>query len=482
MGIQKELADISRYRNAYSLAISAAMGSIFYGWDIGLIGGILALPSFQESFGLVNKSPSEKADLSGNIGLGVGVVSALVPSYVSESTPRAIRGRCTGMVQLANNLGIMLSFWVNYGVSKNMPSTDMQWRVPFIVQVIPGVLFIFFMLFQHESPRWLVEHEHYDKAAEALAFVSRKSVDDESVTITLNEIKADFLGKHQLSTWTQFKKMGESRTTALRCFIPSLVMFFQQWTGTNAINYFSPQIFAGLGIDGTTSGLFATGVYGVVKVISVGIVLVFAVESLGRKKCLIIGGLGQGLMMIWIGGHSAAHPQSTVGPASYVSIAAVYLYAVFYCVGWGPVPWVVACETAPNHVRTAALSVAIAVNWLFSLTISKIVPLMLNSIKYGTFLLFGCCCLIMVVWTYIFLPETTGVALENIRLLFEHDTVTRALQEAPGGRIFLRGKRATSIADLKAVKAGAEVEEPSSSVWSGYQVSRKRYSIAQERD
>lgn len=42
-------------------------------------------------------------------GLGVGMVSALVPSYVSECTPRAIRGRCTGMIQLANNLGIMLS-------------------------------------------------------------------------------------------------------------------------------------------------------------------------------------------------------------------------------------------------------------------------------------------------------------------------------------------------------------------------------------
>lgn len=111
----------------------------------------------------------------------------------------------------------------------------MQWRVPFIVQVIPGAIFIVCMLFQHESPRWLVEHEEYDRAAQALAFVARKSPDDESVVITLNEIKADFVGKHQLSTWQQFKKMGESRTTVLRCFIPSLVMFFQQWTGTNAI-------------------------------------------------------------------------------------------------------------------------------------------------------------------------------------------------------------------------------------------------------
>lgn len=67
MGLQKELAEISRYRNAYGLALSAAMGSIFYGWDIGLIGGILALKSFQASFGYTNKSTAQKADLSGNI-------------------------------------------------------------------------------------------------------------------------------------------------------------------------------------------------------------------------------------------------------------------------------------------------------------------------------------------------------------------------------------------------------------------------------
>lgn len=71
---------------------------------------------------------------------------------------------------------------------------------------------------------------------------------------------------------------------------------------------------------------------------AVGLVLLFAVERLGRKKCLIIGGLGQGAMMLWIGGYSGIHPASNVVPASYVSIIAVYLYAVFYCIGWGPLP------------------------------------------------------------------------------------------------------------------------------------------------
>ena len=207
-------------------------------------------------------------------GIGVGMVSALVPAYVSESVPKAIRGRCTGMIQLANNLGIMLSckssfaraksrslidmatVWVNYSSSKDIPYGHLQWRIPFIVQyvtvmmkasckpdamnirMVPGVLFVIAMLFQPESPRWLVEHGHPERAARAFGYVARLSPDDPIVQNTVADIKADFETREEVPVWKQFKQMGESRAIALRCFLPSLFMFFQQWTGTNSINYF----------------------------------------------------------------------------------------------------------------------------------------------------------------------------------------------------------------------------------------------------
>ncbi|KAJ7126820.1 general substrate transporter [Mycena epipterygia] len=523
MTLKSQLADLQRYRNAYFLALSAAMGSVFFGYDIGIIGGVIALPAFKAYFGINAMSASAKAALSGNIvsilqggcffgalgvgyfssrwgrkpcmvaagliyivgsviqavvglgtnartalsvlyfarffaGLGVGMVSALVPAYVAESTPRAIRGRCTGMIQLANNVGIMISFWVNYSASKNMAPTNLQWRMPFAVQVIPGVLFVLLVPFQPESPRFLVERGEYERAAQSLAFVARTSPDDPAVRATVAEITADFAGRARLSVLQQITGMGASRAIALRCAIPSLVMLGQQLSGTNAVNYFSPQIFAELGISGTTSGLLATGVYGVVKVISVALVLAFAVEGLGRKKCLIIGGLGQGAMMLWLGGYTGLHPASSVVPASYVSIIAVYLYAVFYCIGWGPLPWVVAGEVAPNHLRTGAMSIAVGVQWLFSFTISKLTPIMLNEIKYGTFLLFGFCCLFMALWAWLCLPETTGYALEDIGLLFEKDVILRSVQDAPGGRFFLGARRAAPIEELREHDAAKDLD------------------------
>lgn len=355
----------------------------------------------------------------------------------------------------------MISDLVNYSSNRNITGSS-QWRIPFTMQIIPGVIFVIGMLFQPESPRWLVEHGHRDRAASSLARTAGTTPDDPAVQFTLSEIEAEFAGKERASLLKQFRMMGESRHTVLRSFIPSLVMFFQQWTGTNAINYFSPQIFAGLGLSSTDSTLFATVIYGVVKVVSVGTVLIFAVESIGRKLCLIVGGLVQCLTMIWIGGYSAVHPSSShIVPASYVSIVAVYVYAVGYCIGWGPVPWVVAGEVAPNHVRSAALSIAVGVNWLFAFIIGKITPIMLDEIKYGTFLLFGFCCLVMVFWAYVFLPETTGYALEDVHWLFEDKMIIRALQDAPGGRVFLGKRRAVPVAELRAAALGEDEDRES---------------------
>ncbi|KAJ7236742.1 general substrate transporter [Mycena haematopus] len=522
MTLKSELDDISRYRSTYLLALSVALGSLFYGYDIGLIGGVLSLGSFQHYFGLDMMTSREKAWVNGNIvailqlgclfgalgvgsfssrhgrkpcllasgviyilgsafqvlvglgvtreyalsqlyagrflgGIGVGMIAALVPSFISEAAPQAIRGRCTGLIQLAINIGIMLSFWVNYFASKNIPSGESQWRIPFAIQLVPGVLFLLAMPFQPESPRYMVEREQYDRAARTLASLNGTTVDDLLILETIEEIKADFVGNRHLSALQQIRRMGESQGIVLRCFIPSLVMFFQQWTGTNAINYFSPAIFASLGIDGTTAELFATGVYGGVKVISVALTIALAVEGLGRKKCLIIGGLGQSAMMLWIGGYSAFHPVPTAAtPSSYISIVAVYLYAASFSIGWGPIPWVVAAEVAPNHLRTTVMSSAIGVNWLFSLLISKLTPIMLIDLGYGTFLVFGFCCLVAAFWAWLCLPETAGFALEEIGLLFETDVILRALQDAPGGRVFIGSRRAAPVAKLTSVVEESE--------------------------
>jgi Sugar (and other) transporter len=65
--LKRELRDIIQYRNAYLLAFSATTGYVCFGWEIGLIGGVITLPSFQQYFGLLSESASARASLSANI-------------------------------------------------------------------------------------------------------------------------------------------------------------------------------------------------------------------------------------------------------------------------------------------------------------------------------------------------------------------------------------------------------------------------------
>ena len=286
--------DIQRYRKAYELTAVASFGGMLFGWDTGMIGGILTLPAFQSSFAL-NKHSKSFSNLQGNIvsvlqagcffgamssffisdkfgrrtalyiadaifilgsvlqacsglhttslsllyvgrvigGFGVGLISAVVPSYIGENANKEIRGRCIGTMQLFNVTGIMLSYFVNYGMSSHTSLGALQWRIPFALQMLPGVLLLVGLLFQNESPRWLVEKNNITKACRALSRVRAKTQDDPILLQELQEIIEDFRQNEQLSLSHQFTLIISSRPMVYRFSMAVMLMFWQQWTGTH---------------------------------------------------------------------------------------------------------------------------------------------------------------------------------------------------------------------------------------------------------
>ncbi len=288
------IVDIQHYQRAYILTVVASFGGMLFGWDTGMIGGILTLPAFQTSFAL-NKHSKNFSNLQGNIvsvlqagcffgamssffisdklgrrtalfiadaifmlgsvlqvcsglhttslsllyvgrvigGFGVGLISAVVPSYIGENANKEIRGRCIGTMQLFNVTGIMLSYFVNYGMSSHTSLGALQWRIPFALQMLPGVLLLVGLLFQNESPRWLVEKDSIPKARRALSRVRAKTQDDPVLLQELQEIIEDFRHNEQLSLSQQFSMIISSRPILYRFSMAIILMFWQQWTGTN---------------------------------------------------------------------------------------------------------------------------------------------------------------------------------------------------------------------------------------------------------
>ncbi|KAF2469409.1 general substrate transporter [Lindgomyces ingoldianus] len=486
--------DIKIYRRAYLLTAVASFGGMLFGWDTGLIGGVLTMDAFQHSFKLDKTSP-DFSNLQGNIvsvlqagcffgalssfyvsdtfgrkaaliiadiifligslvqtlcainttslaqlyvgrvigGFGVGLISAVVPTYVGENANKEIRGRCIGCMQLFNVTGICLSFFVNYGINLQITSlSSAKWRIPFALQMLPGVLLLAGIFFQNESPRWLVEKNRLRDAAKALARVRSKTLDDKDVAQELDEIITDFQGHERLPLIAQLKAACSSKRMFYQASFAVILMFWQQWTGTNSINYYAPQIFQSIGLKGQSAGLFATGIYGVVKIVCTALGLMFATEQMGRKWSLIIGSAGQAFAMFYIGVNSAVNPTKAgdaLSGTSIFAIVCVYLFVVFYSFGWGPIPFVLSSECSPNHVRSLIMAAALMTQWLFNFAIAKLTPIMLAHITYGTFLLFGSCCILMGIYTVLCVPETKNVPLESIHMLFEGDIIQGCIKD-----------------------------------------------------
>lgn len=173
-------------------------------------------------------------------GIGVGLVSPVVPTYISESSPKHIRGRLTGMYQLFLVFGIAGSFWVNYWLFElygDDPQKEALWQIAFGIQSIPGALLLYSMSYQHESPRWLAEQGRLDDMQHVLAKLRGATENDPEGATEAYAIKKDVQSRTKLTLGEQAKEAGSSKRMLYRCSIPMIVMAFGQLTGINAMNY-----------------------------------------------------------------------------------------------------------------------------------------------------------------------------------------------------------------------------------------------------
>jgi sugar porter (SP) family MFS transporter len=276
-------------------------------------------------------------------GLGIGGMSSITPVFVSENCPPAIRGRVAGLFQEFLVIGSTFAYWLDYGVSLHVPEGTSQWRIPVAIQLVPGGLMFIGLFFLKESPRWLMKKGRSEEALNSLAYIRNDSETSEEVVKEFAEITAAIQEENVATegmTWKECLKP----TNRYRFFLAFVLMFWQQFSGTNSIGYYAPQIFASVGLSATNSSLFATGIYGTVKVVATAIFLIIGIDRWGRKKSLIGGAAWMASMMFIIGAVLATHPPNakatSVSSASIAMVTMIYLYVIGYSASWGPTPWV----------------------------------------------------------------------------------------------------------------------------------------------
>jgi len=357
-------------------------------------------------------------------GLGIGGISAVAPAFVSECSPKNVRGRITGMFQIMVAIGVMISYFLNLGVGLHMGNDSRVWRIPFGFQLVPAGMMAIGLLTVKESPRWLASKGRTVEAISNLAYLRREPEDSQSVMHEFAEIEAAIREEREARKGLGIKEAFLGKGNFIRFVIAFSIFLLQMFSGQNSVGYYAPQIFSSIGYTGTQNSLLASGIYGVVKVVATTIFVFFLVEWWGRKISLFVSAVGMGTCFYIIGAILKTHPVGSLPtgasppPASKGMAAMLYIYVLFYSLGWGPLPWVYVSDIFPTRTRHYGLAVGSGSQWLFNFVISKITPTIESNLGWKLFMLFATINIGGMAVFSLLLPETKGRSLEEMDVIF----------------------------------------------------------------
>ncbi|KAJ5930396.1 hypothetical protein N7466_005889, partial [Penicillium verhagenii] len=480
----------------FAIAVFASLGGLVYGYNQGMFGQILNMTSFSNTvhpesitnptlrgfltailelgawvgvlingvladalgrkqatvsgvgvflLGVIVQACAKNADyiLGGRFvtGIGVGILSMIVPLYNAELAPPELRGSLVSLQQLAICFGIMVSYWIGYGTNyiggTGEGQSNAAWLVPICIQVVPALGLGIGILFMPPSPRWLMVKGRDEECLAVIANLRSLPTDSELVQLEYLEVKAQdrFEKETSLAKFPQYHNPGwmnkvklefheyaslvTNRSLFKRTVIAVFIMVFQQWSGINAILYYAAFIFQDLGLTGNTSSLLASGVGGILLFLAT-IPAVLYIDQLGRKPVLIAGAIGMGISHFIVAALDGQFNTSWQHhkAAGWVAVVFVWIYEINFGYSWGPGAWVMVAEIFPLGVRAKAISIGASSNWLNNFAIGQATPQMVAKMGYGTFIFFGAMCILGALFIYFVVPETKNLTLEEMDEVF----------------------------------------------------------------
>lgn len=358
------------------------------------------------------------------MGFGVGIGSLLAPVFISEIAPKHVRGRLT----VINSLWLTGGQLIAYGIGAGLSNVNNGWRILVGLSLIPTVLQFCCFLFLPDTPRFYVMTGNYKKAAEVL---QKSYVDTPSELIDrkieeLADLNQSVPGKTPLhKAWNAVKLLHTVPSNFRALIIGCGLQGIQQFCGWNSLMYFSGTIFEAIGFENSTAvSIIVAGTNFVFTLVAF-----FCIDKIGRRTILLIGlpGMMVSLVMCAIafhfldikfqGGGQAEIANGGFSSWGSVIVAFIIIYAAFYALGIGTVPWQQS-ELFPTPVRGVGTSFCTATNWAGSLVIASTFLTMLENITpTGTFALFAGLAAVSTLFCYLCYPELSGLELEEVQTI-----------------------------------------------------------------
>lgn len=333
------------------------------------------------------------------VGFAVGIVNFVVPLYLSEVSPKNLRGTLVSLYQWAITAGILFSYFINAVFAQSV----YNWRWMLFAGVVPGLVLFIGMCFMSDTPRWLVSKNRDDEAKKVFSKIEPDIEPEKEIA----EIKETLVDNRQEKTFRLKKWM-------IMPFVVGIgIMFAQICTGINTIIYYAPTIFKTAGFDSNLTAIYATTGIGVVNFIMT-IVAVFFTDRIGRKPLLYFGLTGVMLSLFALG-TSFAFAGVLGSSLKWVAVGSLVTYIICFAMSLGPIGWILVSEVFPLRIRGIAMSVCTVSNFAFNFFVVGSFPVLLHRIGGAwTFWIFGIVSILCIIFVYFFVPETKGISLEQI--------------------------------------------------------------------
>ncbi|KAF2119380.1 sugar transporter STL1 [Lophiotrema nucula] len=347
-------------------------------------------------------------------GIGNGINTSTVPMWQSETCKAHRRGM---MVMIEGALitgGICLSYWIDFGFSFLEPSS-ISWRFPIGFQIIFALVILAFILEMPESPRWLILKGKEDEARDVLAALSDLPLHDPLIHSEFTAIKDTVLEASQ-SGFKDLFTMDENRHFH-RVVLAYVNQVCQQISGINLITYYAAQIYEQyIGLSPFISRILAAA--NGTEYFLASWIAVFTIEKFGRRSLMLFGAAGMAGSMAVLAGTTSIQGSG----AGIVAAAFLFIFNTFFAIGWLGMTWLYPAEIVPLRIRAPANALSTSANWAFNFMVVMITPVAFESIGYQTYIIFAVINAFIVPVTYFFYPETAYRSLEEMDTIFHKTT------------------------------------------------------------
>jgi SP family sugar:H+ symporter-like MFS transporter len=347
-------------------------------------------------------------------GLGIGAASAVVPPYITEISPKAMRGRLGSLWQFAIVSGQLLGLLVDFGITTwagaeaaVMPWGGAAWRWMFAAVAVLAIAYVLTARTLPRSPQDLVDH---GRVADAVALLSR--IADPEATERIAEMKKlENVSRERVS----LRDLRGPRFGLLAVvWVGILLAAFQQLVGINVVKTYSNIIWNAAGFSTATTFLFSI-VTVVISVVST-MIAIGVIDRVGRRTMLLTGAAVMTVALVVLAISFSSMTGSGSGPAlghsrGIAALIAVNVFAIAFGITWGPVMWVMLSELFDSRIQSMAVAVCTALNWLTNWAVTRTFPLLADVGLGFAYSLYAAFAILALLFVWKALPETRGRTL-----------------------------------------------------------------------